>query len=374
MPRNGSWSPTSACRPSPARTGSPSLPARSIRPMPLANTELTLLARNNEVLGTATTDADGKATFTAGLMRGAGGMVPAVLTAKSGDGDFVFLDMTRAGFDLSDRGVTGRAAPGAIDVYAWTERGIYRAGETVHAAALTRDDSAQAVENLPLTFIFTRPDGVEARRIVARDDGLGGHSVDFDLEPTAMRGTWTVAMYTDPDQPARRRAAFPGRGLRARPHRVRPDFGHQADRGGRHGRHERRRPLPLRRAGLRPEPRGRAAPVDGALARRLPRLRLRARRRIRRRHHHHDAAGRPPRNGRRRQGELRGARRRGARDHPPARRPGRRAHARGRPAAPSSARSTCPSRLAGFDDRHPPGIFRRRAARGLDRVVPHHRG
>ena len=39
---------------------------------PMANVELQLLAKNNEILGTATTDADGRATFTAGLMRGAG--------------------------------------------------------------------------------------------------------------------------------------------------------------------------------------------------------------------------------------------------------------------------------------------------------------
>jgi len=91
---------------------------------PIEGAELTLLARNNEILGTGKTDADGRATFNPGLTRGEGGMVPAVLMAKKGDEDFVFLDMTKAGFDLSDRGVEGRAAPGALDVYAWTERGI----------------------------------------------------------------------------------------------------------------------------------------------------------------------------------------------------------------------------------------------------------
>ncbi len=78
---------------------------------PLSGVKLTLLARNNEVLGEATTDSDGRATFTPGLARGTGGMVPAVLMASQGEDDFVFLDMARAGFDLSDRGVTGRAAP-----------------------------------------------------------------------------------------------------------------------------------------------------------------------------------------------------------------------------------------------------------------------
>ncbi|MGB3387456.1 MAG: alpha-2-macroglobulin, partial [Pseudaminobacter sp.] len=140
--------------------------------------------------------------FTPGLTRGSGGMVPAVLMARSGDEDFVFLDMTRAGFDLSDRGVTGRAAPGALDVFAWTERGIYRAGEEVHVAALARNEAAEAVDNLPLTFIFTRPDGVEDRRIVSEGAPAGGHAVDLTLSPNAMRGTWSVAIHTDPKQAA----------------------------------------------------------------------------------------------------------------------------------------------------------------------------
>ncbi|HEY4191790.1 MAG TPA: MG2 domain-containing protein, partial [Mesorhizobium sp.] len=169
---------------------------------PIAGAELTLLAKNNEILGTARTDAEGRATFNPGLVRGEGGQVPAVLMARQGEQDFVFLDMSRAGFDLSDRGVEGRAAPGALDVYAWTERGIYRVGEDVHVAALARDASGTAVDKLPLTFIFSRPDGVEDRRIVSDGVSAGGHAVDLPLPGNAMRGTWSVSIYTDPKQPA----------------------------------------------------------------------------------------------------------------------------------------------------------------------------
>lgn len=169
---------------------------------PIANVELTLLAKNNEVLGTARTDADGRASFDPGLVRGTAGNVPAMITAANGADDYVFLDLTRAGFDLSDRGVTGRAAPGAIDVLAWTERGIYRPGETVHASALARDIAANAVDSLPLTFVFNRPDGVEMRRIVTDGGKLGGHNVDLDIQDNAMRGTWTMQIFTDPKQAA----------------------------------------------------------------------------------------------------------------------------------------------------------------------------
>jgi alpha-2-macroglobulin len=165
---------------------------------PLEGVELQLLAKNNEVLATAKSDAEGRATFAAGLIRGTAAQAPAVITARNGEGDYVFLDMTRAGFDLSDRGVTGRAAPGAIDVMSWTERGIYRAGETVNAVALARDVEGNAIENLPLTFVFSRPDGVEDGRVVSDGRALGGHALQFETQATAMRGTWTMRVYTDP--------------------------------------------------------------------------------------------------------------------------------------------------------------------------------
>tara|TARA_R100001129_G_scaffold173655_2_gene145353 strand:+ start:5131 stop:10584 length:5454 start_codon:yes stop_codon:yes gene_type:complete len=169
---------------------------------PLGNVSLTLLARNNEVLGTASTDADGRADFAAGLMRGAAGLAPAALLARQGEGDFVFLDLTRSGFDLSDRGVAGRAAPGGIDVMAWTERGIYRPGETVHLSALARDDQANALDDLPLTVILQRPDGKEDRRAISDGQALGGHALQFALPLNAMTGTWTARIFSDPDRPA----------------------------------------------------------------------------------------------------------------------------------------------------------------------------
>ena len=177
--------------------------ARSLESaQPMRGVKLTLLAKNNEVLGEVETDRYGHANFQPGLTRGADSMVPAVLMASKDDEDFTFLDMARAGFDLSDRGVTGRASPKSLDVYAWTERGIYRAGEVVHAAALARDDTASSVDKLPLTFIFTRPDGVEDRRLVSESDKAGGHAVDLTLSSNAMRGTWNLSIYTDPKQPA----------------------------------------------------------------------------------------------------------------------------------------------------------------------------
>ncbi|WP_342641180.1 alpha-2-macroglobulin family protein [Rhodoligotrophos ferricapiens] len=168
---------------------------------PLDQVELRLIARNNEVLGTARTNADGYAHFPAGMTRGAGGLAPAVVTALLGKEDFGFIDLTEPAFDLSDRGVAGRSAPGATDVFLYTERGIYRPGETVHIAALVRDANAQATTGLPLTVVAERPDGVELKRESVPDQGQGGHALSITLPNDAMRGSWSIRAYLDPDAP-----------------------------------------------------------------------------------------------------------------------------------------------------------------------------
>src|SRR5262249_24489165 len=73
-----------------------------------------LVFRNNEVLGEAETDATGIARFGAPLLRGRGGLAPAVLHATAG-ADFAMLDLEAASFDLSDRGASGRPHPAALD-------------------------------------------------------------------------------------------------------------------------------------------------------------------------------------------------------------------------------------------------------------------
>jgi len=172
----------------------------SARPVPGAR--LALVARNNEVLGEAVSDGAGHALFAPGLARGQGGAAPALVTAMGADGDYAFLDLTGPAFDLSDRGVAGRPAPAPIDAFLYTERGIYRPGETVHALTLLRDASVQAVGDVPLSLIVRRPDGVEYRRVVVSDSGLGGHHLALQLPANAMRGTWQLAAHADTGKPA----------------------------------------------------------------------------------------------------------------------------------------------------------------------------
>ncbi|MES2914931.1 MAG: alpha-2-macroglobulin family protein [Pseudomonadota bacterium] len=158
-----------------------------------------LLNRANTVLGTATTDAQGYAVFDAGLTRGTGGSAPAMVVVKEGDQDIAFLSLTDPEFDLSDRGVEGREAAPPVDVFVTTDRGAYRAGETVYVTALARDAEQAAVEGLPLTAILRRPDGVEYSRQLVEDQGAGGHVFALPVAGSAPRGVWRLELFADLD-------------------------------------------------------------------------------------------------------------------------------------------------------------------------------
>ena len=174
---------------------------------PMASVDVRLIARNNEVLGTAKTDAKGYAKFAAGMVRGEGGQAPSILVAQDAQGDYGFLDLTTSAFDLTDRGVKGRETAGPLEAYLFAERGVYRPGEDVHLTALVRDGEGKA-SGIPLTMIVSRPDGVEHRRVALPDAGLGGRALTLTMPASAMTGTWRARVHADPKSEALGQTAF----------------------------------------------------------------------------------------------------------------------------------------------------------------------
>jgi uncharacterized protein YfaS (alpha-2-macroglobulin family) len=173
--------------------------ARSLKSAePLVGVKVTLLAAGQDLLGQATTDANGWATFGPGLLRGHRASAAATITAYGSQGDFAVLDLNRAAFDLSDRGVSGRPSPGPSEAFVYTERGVYRPRETVEVMALLRDRIGVGLVNTPLTLVLRRPDGVEANRFSLDPASEAGFHQSIPLSKTAAFGQWTVEALVDP--------------------------------------------------------------------------------------------------------------------------------------------------------------------------------
>ena len=176
---------------------------------PLGGVKLSLIARNNNILASTTTNGDGRADFDPGLFNGKGGDEPVVVMAYAGN-DFSFLDLRRPAFDLTDRGVGGRAVPGPVDAYLYTERGVYRPGESVKLTAMLRNAVGASVTSSPMTLVATRPDGVEFSRITVPAERLvaGAANWTLALRKTSPHGRWQIAAYIDPKAAAVGRVEF----------------------------------------------------------------------------------------------------------------------------------------------------------------------
>src|SRR6516164_3968609 len=172
---------------------------------PSQGIQVRLYARNNGELASVTTDATGIARIAGGLLHGRGGDEPFVLTVHGPEGDFNFLEIGRPAFDLSDRGVSGRPQPGPVDAFLYTDRGIYRPGETVELVALVRDDKAEVMSGLPIGVRLLRPDGIEVEhRLLApnsQGDRVGAYHQSFALPRDARIGAWQVELRLDPKAP-----------------------------------------------------------------------------------------------------------------------------------------------------------------------------
>ncbi|HEY2874667.1 MAG TPA: MG2 domain-containing protein, partial [Reyranella sp.] len=166
---------------------------------PLTNAEVVLLSRGNEPIGKAVTDAQGRATFPAGMLRGRGAAeAVSIMVTDQAKEEFTRLELTKSAFDLSDRGIEGRALPGPIDAFLYTERGVYRPGETVHLVAMMRDDSANAIKDMPVTLTVNRPDGTEFTRYTLPLPASGALYQAIDIPKSSRRGLWSVSARIDP--------------------------------------------------------------------------------------------------------------------------------------------------------------------------------
>ncbi len=167
---------------------------------------LRLLSRANDILAEATTDRDGVARFAAPLLRGTGPQAPQAVLGTKGD-DFVALDLATAAFDLSDRGVEGAPPPGPLDAFAWTDRGIYRPGETVELMALLRDAAGQP-QDVPAHVVVKRPNGQVLSDTVPPRGGDASIRQPIALSLSAPAGQWTVEVLADPKAPPIGRIGF----------------------------------------------------------------------------------------------------------------------------------------------------------------------
>lgn len=165
---------------------------------PVAGVTVQALARNGSILKDVKTDANGHARLPAfdGLT---GERLPvAVMATKDGDTSFLpFNERQLPAMDYSRFDTEGVLASRikAIEAFVFTERGVYRPGDTVHAGFITRRRDWQPVlEGLPLSISLNDSQGRQVAEQKTRLPFDGFFTCDFPLSDAASLGVHEITV------------------------------------------------------------------------------------------------------------------------------------------------------------------------------------
>ena len=165
---------------------------------PVSNGVVKVHASDGSMIAEARTDGAGLARV-ARLFNGED--IPFMVTVEHGD-DLSYLSLDRT--DVALVGDLGGAAYAGAEgeVHLYTDRGIYRPGETVHLVAIRRDGAMRIPAATPVSLTLNRPDGGRFGTINAQPDINGVAMWDVVIPDSAHTGKYMVE------------AAIPGQGKR----------------------------------------------------------------------------------------------------------------------------------------------------------------
>ncbi|MEO7433444.1 MAG: MG2 domain-containing protein, partial [Dokdonella sp.] len=163
---------------------------------PVAAASVEILGKNGQVLVSQPSDATGLAHF-APLEGFEREKAPTLLVVKKGD-DFAFLpyngrdrrlDFSR--FDVG--GIRNARDAGQLSAYLFSDRGLYRPGETFHVGLVVRAaDWTRNLAGVPLQAEIVDPRGLVVDRRTLKLGANAFEELAYTTQETSPTGAWTV--------------------------------------------------------------------------------------------------------------------------------------------------------------------------------------
>jgi uncharacterized protein YfaS (alpha-2-macroglobulin family) len=184
--------------------GSQDVFVQSIRTgSPVPGARVSVVAENGQELFTGTTAADGMVHF-ASLKGFDREKKPTMYVVRSGE-DLSFLpigaydrklDYSR--FDIG--GEPNARSQGQLTAYLFSDRGIYRPGDTFHMGLIVRAATwTRSVAGIPLLAEVVDPRGTSVRQEPVAMNEAGFAEMSYTPAETAPTGNWTVNLYIAKD-------------------------------------------------------------------------------------------------------------------------------------------------------------------------------
>jgi uncharacterized protein YfaS (alpha-2-macroglobulin family) len=167
---------------------------------PVDGARVSLLGANGEPVAAASTDSTGHATLPKFAREWKREKLPEIILVEKAD-DFSFLPLRSNGRDLDVSrfdvgGAVSAKSAQELSAYLFTDRGIYRPGETAHLEAIVRTgDWKASLTGLPVKFEISDSRGTIVSRNELKLSPAAFESIDFTSTSEAPTGTWQAMMY-----------------------------------------------------------------------------------------------------------------------------------------------------------------------------------
>lgn len=165
----------------------------------LPGVTVSLVSSNNQTLLTATTDANGVAKFE-NLKESTKEFTPRLVSASLGD-DFNFLDLEATGIETSRFDVGGKlVTTDTYDAFLYSDRNIYRPGETINLSGIVRDYAFGIVKDVPVLLKIVTPTGKVFNQYQKTLNEQGSFEQQIEVPDFSQTGQYVAELYTGNDK------------------------------------------------------------------------------------------------------------------------------------------------------------------------------
>jgi alpha-2-macroglobulin len=158
---------------------------------PAGGVEVTAYSGNNQFIAKALTNADGVAAIPCNSADK--NTSPFLVTAQLAE-DLSYLTLDGAGLcgDDEDGTPARNYLASGCEAFVFTDRGIFRPGETVHSRAIIRQADFTAPQPFPVVFQILKPDGRLFKEMTAMPNAFGAVEIETAMPDFLPTGRYTL--------------------------------------------------------------------------------------------------------------------------------------------------------------------------------------
>lgn len=158
---------------------------------PAGGVEVTAYSANNQWIGEAVTSADGIAAIPCNTRDK--NRTPFLIAARAA-GDLSYLRLDQNDLQAEGTDSTRDYRSKGCEAFVFTDRGIFRPGETLHARTLLRNADFTAPAAFPVVFQIIKPDGRLFKEITAMPNAFGAAEVETVMPDYLPTGRYTIRL------------------------------------------------------------------------------------------------------------------------------------------------------------------------------------